>query len=114
MLKNTFQINFRLRDDENTISILKLDVEGYEFQIIPQLLQGSMLESIRQIIVEVHSDDQNERNSEDMKSMINQLDTLHRLGYRVISYDPNFTMGRLFSGTDQYYPNFDLSFHKNM
>merc|ERR1712154_19953 len=82
----------RLRDDEKTISILKLDVEGYEFQIIPQLLQGSTLDSIRQIIVEVHSDDQNERNQVDMKSMISNLDALHTKGYRVISYDPNYTM----------------------
>ena len=113
-LKNTFKIILRLGDDEKTISILKLDVEGYEFKIIPQLLQGSMLDSIRQIIIEVHSDDQNERIHAEMKSMMSNLDALHTKGYRVISYDPNFTIGRLFSTSDQYYSNFDVSIKKYM
>ena len=52
------------------ISILKLDVEGYEFQVLPQLLQGSMFNLIYQTIVEIHSDDKNQRTDEDMNSML--------------------------------------------
>ena len=104
---------FRLKDDENVISVLKLDVEGYEFKILPQLLQGTLLNQIRQIVAEIHSDDQTERKIEDMKSMLRNLHILHRKEYRVLSYNPNFVMGRLIS-SDQYYTNFDVSLHKNV
>ena len=105
--------HFRQKDEGKTISILKLDVEGYEFQIIPHLLQSPILQQIRQIIVEIHSDDRNERNPEDMISMLNSINSLKTKGFQVISYDPNLTMGQLFSD-DHYYPNFDLSLLKNV
>ena len=95
------------------ISILKLDVEGYEFQVLPQLLQRSMFNLICQTIVEIHSDNKNQRTGEDMTSMLKNLEALHEIGNRIIDYNPNFTMGRLFSSS-QYYTNFDITLHKNM
>ena len=40
-----------------------------------------MFDVIRQIIVEVHSEDQLERNNEDMKSILNNLDALYEKKY---------------------------------
>ena len=102
---------FRLNDEGKMISILKLDVEGYEFQVLPQLLQGSMFNLIYQTIVEIHSDDKNQRTDEDMTTMLKNLEALHGIGNRIIDYNPNFTMGRLFSSS-QYYTNFDITLHK--
>ena len=44
---------FRLGDSERKISLLKLDVEGEEFESMPQILQSKVLRNVDQIHLEV-------------------------------------------------------------
>ena len=100
-------------DRGKKITILKLDVEGYEFKIIPQILRGNILDAIDQMILEIHSNDQEERNLEDMTSMLGNLQKLYSKGRRIINYDPNLTIERMFSNSQNYYPNFDITLIRN-
>ena len=96
-------------DRGKTVTILKLDVEGYEFKIIPQILRGNLLDFIDQMVLEIHSNDQEERNLEDMKSMLSNLQSLYSKRRRIINYDPNLTIERMFSNSQNYYSNFDIT-----
>ena len=104
------QLIFRIGDTGKKISILKLDVEGHEFKILPQIYESNMLGFVDQIIVELHfSDYYLNHNAEDMMGMLNSIKTLYSKGYKIISYDPNFTLGRMYSISKKYYTYFDIT-----
>ena len=90
-------------------SILKLGIEGYEFSVLPQVIDSDIIDFIEQIVVEVHSDKHGERSLEDMQILIHGDDILRSSGFSIVNYDPNFTMGRF---PRQYYPNFDITLIK--
>ncbi len=100
-------------DREKKISILKLDVEGFEFEIIPQILKDGFYDLIEQFTLEVHSDGQHERNLEDMTYMLNNLQSLYLKGLRIMNYDPNLTIERMFSNSQNYFSNFDITLIRN-
>ena len=100
----------RMDDKGKNITILKLDVEGFEFKIIPQLLNDDMFNAIGQTIMEVHSDyQQKDRSSEDMMSMLNNLQSLYIKERRIVNYTPNLYIERKFSTSQKYYTNFDVT-----
>ena len=72
-----------------------------------------MLDFIDQIIVEIHPNNGIERDENGMISMINTLRTLHSLGFHIVDYSPNLTMGRYFEFL-QYYPYFDITLVRQM
>ena len=97
----------QMNDTGRTINVLKLDVEGYEFRVIPEIIDSSMIDVIDQVVLEVHSDGSQERGPEDIKLFLQVIDNLkHEFGFSIINYDPNLTMGRF---PRQYYPNFDIT-----
>ena len=97
-------------DRGKSITILKLDVEGFEFKIIPHMLNDGMFNVIDQIILEVHSDyQQKDRSSEDMISMLNNLQNLYAKERRIVNYAPNLYIERKFSISQKYYTNFDIT-----
>ena len=100
---------FRMDDRGKKIAILKLDVEGYEFNIVPQILRDNMLDQIDQMVLEIHSNDQEERNLNDMRSMLSNLQNFVSKGRRIINYHPNLTIERIFSNSQSYYSNFDIT-----
>ena len=100
-------------DRGKKITILKLDVEGYEFKIIPQILRGNIIDQIDQMVLEIHSNDQEERNLDDMRSMLSNLQNFVSKGRRIINYHPNLTIERMFSNSQSYYSNFDITVIKN-
>jgi hypothetical protein len=105
----------RMDDTGSKITILKLDVEGFEFKIIPQILKDGMFNIIDQIVFEVHSDYQNDldyekdRSLEDMVSMLNNLQTFYVKGRRIVNYAPNLYIERKLSTSQKYYTNFDVT-----
>ena len=99
-----------MHDRGKKIPILKLDVVGFEFKIIPQILKNDMANVIDQIVFEVHSDHQQKvRSSEDMMSMLNSLQKLYMKGRRIINYSPNLYIERKCSASQKYYTNFDVT-----
>ena len=103
----------------NRINILKLDVEGHEFSVLPQIIESGMLDFIDQIILEVHhttgtiiAGDPEELNESDMMTMLNMMKLLYSKGYQIINYLPNTTLGTFQCSQNKYYTNFDITFAK--
>ena len=97
-----------MKDQGKRIQVLKLDVEGFEFRVLAQILQSPIVDFIDQFIVEIHPDDGNERNEHDMESIIKTLKGLQSQGFYIVHYSPNIIMGRHFYPL-QYYPYFDVT-----
>ena len=103
-LKN---IVYHMNDTERSINVLKLDVEGYEFRVLPEIIDSKIIDLIDQIVLEVHSDGAQERGLEDIKLFLQIIYNLkHEFGFSIVNYDPNLTMGRF---SRQYYPNLDIT-----
>ena len=97
----------QMNDTGTTINVLKLDVEGFEFRVLPEILDSRVIDRIDQIVLEIHSDGAQERGLEDIKVFLQVVDKLkHEFGFSIVNYDPNLTMGRF---SRQYYPNFDIT-----
>lgn len=112
----------RLGDDGKNISVLKLDVEGEELQSLPQMLTSNMFENIRQLHLEVHTqqvflashhqEQQGEDNFRVFMSTINYIRNIIKSPYRIIHYAPNLLMERMLSKGDKFYTCFDLVLYK--
>ena len=97
----------QMNDTGITINVLKLDVEGYEFRVLPEMIDSRVIKIIDQIVLEIHSDGAQERGIEDIRTFLQVIDKLkHEFGFSSANYDPNLTMGRFLR---QYYPNFDIT-----
>ena len=97
----------QMNDTGRSITVLKLDVEGYEFRVLPEIIDSKIVDLLDQIVLEVHSDGAQERGLEDIKLFLQVIYNLkHEFGFSIVNYDPNFTMGRF---SRQYYPNFDIT-----
>ena len=98
----------QMNDTGSSINVLKLDVEGYEFRVLSEIIDSNIVDLIDQVVLEVHSDGSQERGLEDIKLFLQGVHNLkHEFGFSIVNYDPNLTMG-IFSR--QYYPNFDITF----
>ena len=100
-------------DRGSKITILKLDVEGSEFKVIPHLLRSNIFDLINQMNLEMHASFDIERNLEDMASMLKNFQKLYSKRRKIINYDPNLTIERMFSSSQNYYTNFDITVIKN-
>lgn len=96
----------QMDDKGKNLNVLKLDIEGYEFSVLPKLIDSYLIDSIDQIIVEIHSNEGSERSYEDLNLLLRSVDTLKSIGFFIINYDPNLTMGRF---SKPYYFNFDIT-----
>ena len=97
-----------MKDQGKRINLLKLDVEGFEFRVLEQIINSHMVRDIDQLIVEMHPDDGKERNNRDMTSILKILKELQYQGFYIANYSPNLIMGRYFNSL-QYYPYFDIT-----
>lgn len=107
---------FRTNNTGETISILKLDIEGEEFRTLPNLIESNILDNILQLNVEVHAHshlDITPRSTDDMASMLENWKNMQSRGYRIVNYSPNLTMERYHSPGEKYYQFFDITLAKN-
>lgn len=88
---------------QKIIDLLKIDIEGYEWKAIPQILSTIPLKYIKQILIEAHfglekqslSPDgfiklkSNYWGDVDVQKQFNVLKQLHDSGFRVFSYFEN-------------------------
>ena len=105
----------RMNDTGKNISILKLDIEGFEFRVLHYIQENGMIDSIKQVTLEVHSDhslDYTDDMLDDMKTMLDVWKVLQFKGFRIINYSPNLTMERWNSRSNKNYRNFDITLTK--
>lgn len=109
----------RLGDGGRKVSILKLDVEGYEIRTLPQMLQSGILKDINQIHMEVHSDelyttwnDIRQHNMSKLFDAVKELILHDQNGFRLMHYEPNLLVERRRSKNHQRFSYFDVVLYK--
>ena len=102
-----------MSDTGKEMSILKLDIEGYEFRVLPYILNNDMIDNIKQLTLEVHGDnlwDYTEPMIKDMKTLLDVWKIMQSKGFRIVNYSPNLTIERWYSRSSKNYRNFDITF----
>jgi len=65
---------------EKAIDILKIDVEGAEWNVILQLIQSGMLKRVRQLALEIHFTDKSIHSIHEVKTRLKLLKILETEG----------------------------------
>ena len=97
-----------MNDTGKMISILKLDIEGFEFRVLPTILENDMIDNINQLTLEIHGT----QKLEDMKSLLDVWKILQSKGFRIVNYSPNLTLERYYSLSSKNFLNFDITLIK--
>ena len=103
-----------MNDTGNEINLLKLDIEGFEFKVIENLIENDLIDIMNQITVEIHAARSIYLSKTDMESMLKSWKTMHSKGFQLVNYSPNWTMEREYSPNQQNYRNFDVTLIKPM
>ena len=90
------------------IIILKLDIEGFEFRVLPSIIESDMIDNIHQLTLEVNGI----QKLEDMKSLLDVWKILQSNGFRIINYSPNLPLERYYSHSDKNYLSFGITLIK--
>ena len=90
------------------IIILKLDIEGFEFRVLPSIIESDMIDNIHQLTLEVNGI----QKLEDMKSLLDVWKILQSKGFRIVNHSPNLTLERYYSPSNKNYLNFDITLIK--
>lgn len=80
-LSDIFRIN---NHTSRKISVLKIDIEGWEMAALPQALETGALDDVHQLALEYHVD---EKNQESFMTLIQGMN--RKLGFRQISFEAN-------------------------
>ncbi|TRY79360.1 hypothetical protein TCAL_07071 [Tigriopus californicus] len=89
--------------ENEPISYLKADIEGSELNALPVWIKSGALSHIKQLAFEFHFVDAN------VAKFWAIIQDLYQIGFRVISYDPNFCKGDSEKG---FYQLFEIVFRK--
>ena len=84
----------RMNDTRKDMSILKLDIEGLEFRVLPYILRNDMIDDIKQLTLEVHGDnlwDDTKPMLKDMKTLLDVWKIMQSKGFGIVNYSP-FTL----------------------
>jgi len=65
---------------EKAIDILKIDIEGTEWNVIPQLIQSGILKHVRQLALEIHFTDKSIHSIAEVENRLKILETLETEG----------------------------------
>ncbi|XP_053377976.1 uncharacterized protein LOC128547967 isoform X2 [Mercenaria mercenaria] len=101
-MKTLTAIKDQLSQENKTVDILKLDIEGYEWKVLPELFLSKQLKYVRQILIEIHfgyifyQKGKNRTFSEtelfgdvSMQYQLKVLRQLFREGFRIFSHEPH-------------------------
>ena len=91
------------------ISYLKVDIEGFELEAVPEWLDSGVLSNIKQIGMEFHTGYNvitKEERPRIFRQLLKSFLDMHELGFRLISYSPNHCVGRSYNHLNQNYYTF--------
>eukprot|EP01098_Paradermamoeba_levis_P011549 TRINITY_DN4953_c0_g1_i1.p1 TRINITY_DN4953_c0_g1~~TRINITY_DN4953_c0_g1_i1.p1 ORF type:complete len:144 (-),score=17.65 TRINITY_DN4953_c0_g1_i1:318-749(-) len=80
MLKTFGTIQNELGFQNRIVEVLKIDIEGYEWSAIPEMLQSSSLEKVKQLVFEIHLSGQH--TPEQHKQWFDVFNELRARGWR--------------------------------
>ena len=78
-----------------TIDVLKMDIEGMEWEVIPNLLQTGLLRDVKQFSVELHIG----RKPAELLNFLKLLRSMHEAGFRIFNTHRNIYCGKHDYGT---------------
>lgn len=84
-------------DDMSKIFFLKVDIEGYELDALPEWIESGALEKVDQLALELHLGKIHKQKK--FQWLVKLLQQLYTMGFRLISHEVNSAMGK----TDQGY-----------
>ena len=91
------------------ISYLKVDIEGFELEAVPEWLDSGVLSNIKQIGMEFHTGNNvitKEERPRIFRQLLKSFLDMHELGFRLISYSPNHCVGQSYNHLKQNYYTF--------
>ena len=93
------------------VTYLKMDIEGHELSVFPQMFKSNVLEYVNQIGFEVHAGMFKSRAEmeKELKIFFEILGTLYqKYGFELASYNPNGCLGKDGDVEKMYYSYFDV------
>lgn len=102
----------KLGDKEKEISYLKVDAEGAELKALRDWIESGALDNVRQIGVEFHTHMEKKDVAPVLMELVEDFQSLNRMGFRLISYDANACMGKVPDPEHRYYSLFELVFYR--
>lgn len=102
-------------DGDKEVFYLKVDVEGSELEALPEWIESGSLRNVRQLGLEFHTGRSivpDEEATETFAVLIQSIQKLHEMGFRLISYQPNGCVGKNGDLFKKYYSYFDVVFYR--
>ena len=102
-------------DEGKAITYLKVGIEGAELKAISEWIDSGALANVRQIGIEIHTGKVHLTKKElpdAIRSLLKDLARLYDLGFRIISYSPNFCVGKRQDEAERLYRLADLVLYK--
>jgi hypothetical protein len=103
-------------DQDKEISLLRMDIEGEELEVIPEMIRSGALDNVRQLWVQLHTGSMTMRKKERppvLRKLLRSFNKLNDMGLQLISYLPNRCVGKSQDPVDRrYYATIDAVFYK--
>jgi len=101
-----------MNDTGKTISYLKVDIEGSERLAMGEWIDSGILENVRQIGIEIHTDVPVPQLNVTLTTLVNTFQRLYDSGFRMISNTNNECIGKKFDFLNKYHSLFEVVFFK--
>jgi len=95
-------------DEKSRIFYLKVDIEGYELDALPEWIESGALEKVDQMALELHL--RRIHSQKKFQWLLKLLQQLYSMGFRLVSHEVNSAMGKADQG---YYSFLEVVFMKD-
>ena len=97
------------KHENQTIFYLKVDIEGEELSSLPDWISSGVLADVKQIALELHLPHIHQQKR--FKWLLDLMNQLYKLNYRLISHEINMTVGK--PASDGFYSFMEVVFMKD-
>lgn len=103
-------------DQDKEISYLRMDIEGEELEVIPEMIRSGALNNVRQLGIQLHTGSMTMRKKERppvLRKLLKAWNKMNDMGLQLISYLPNRCVGKSQDPVDRrYYATIDVVLYK--
>ena len=103
-LSSIHQMLIRYHDPKPTINYLKMDIEGTEWRVLPQLIRSGMLDKVRQLGFEIHL---TKTSIEEIRRQVRIVQSLE--DYGMVRFSSEMNIFSLQNVADEYGRNLSVS-----
>ena len=105
------------KDNENEITYLKLDIDGAEFEVLPQIVEAGLLDRIQQLSVTMNTGSPHLTKRQIVPKLNEILQTFKKMqenyGFHLLSSSTDGCKHKKFCLTKTYHNYHDLLFYKS-